>query len=59
MTCVFGRSRASKKHYIKATYYIDPALVKRLKIMGVETHRDLSDLVNAAISDLVRKHEKR
>ena len=31
----------------------------RLKIMGVETDRDLSDLVNEAIGDLVGKHEKR
>ena len=49
----------SKKHFIKATYCVDPALVKRLKIMGVETDRDLSDLVNEAICDLVGKHEKR
>jgi hypothetical protein len=38
--------RASKKHYIKATYYVDPALVKRLKILGVEEDWDLSDLIN-------------
>ena len=59
MTSVFGWSWPSKKHLIKATYYVDPALVKRLKIMGVETDRDLSDLVNEAISDLLGKREKR
>ena len=59
MTSVFECSRASKKHFIKATYYVDPALVKRLKILGVEEDRDLSDLVNEAISDLLGKHEKR
>jgi len=57
MTSVFGRSRASKKHYIKATYYVNPALVKRLKIFGVEEDRDLSDLVNEAIGDLLGKPE--
>ncbi len=45
--------RASKRHYIKVTYYVDPALVKRLKTLGVEEDRDLSDLVNEAISDLL------
>ena len=49
--------RASKKHYIKATYYVDPSLVKRLKILGVETDRDLSELVNEAIGDLLKKRE--
>jgi len=38
---------------------MSPSFVKRLKIMGVETGRDLSDLVNEAIGDLVGKHEKR
>ena len=57
MTSVFEWLRASKKHFIKATYYIDPALVKRLKILGVEEDRDLSDLVNEAIGDLVGKRE--
>ena len=52
-----GSQRASKKHFIKATYYVDPALIKRLKILGVEEDRDLSDLVNEAISDLLGKRE--
>jgi len=47
----------SKKHFIKATYYVDPALIKRLKILGVELDWDLSYLVNDAISDLLGKHE--
>ena len=32
---------------------------KRLKILGVEEDRDLSDLVNEAISDLLGKRERR
>ena len=31
----------------------------RLKILGVEEDRDLSDLVNEAIGELLGKHEKR
>jgi hypothetical protein len=31
---------------------------QRLKILGMEEDRDLSDLVNEAIGDLVGKHEK-
>ena len=57
ITSVFEWSRASKKHFIKATYYVDPALVKRLKILGVEEDRDLSGLVNEAIGDLLEKRE--
>jgi len=30
---------------------------QRLKILGMEEDRDLSDLVNEVISDLVGKHE--
>ena len=59
MASVFRRSRASKKHFIRATYYADPALVKRLKILGVEENRDLSDLVNEAIGDLLEKNKGR
>ena len=51
------QQRASKKHFIKATYYVDPALVKRLKMLCVEKDGDLSDLVNEAISDLLKKRE--
>ena len=38
---------------------MSPSLVKRLKILGVEEDRDLSDLVNEAIGDLLGKREKR
>ncbi len=40
---------------IKATYYINRDLVKKLKYAGVDTGRDLSDLVNEAIGDLLIK----
>ena len=55
MTSVFGWSWPSKKHLIKATYYVDPALVKRLKMLGVVEDWNLSDLLNEAISDLLGK----
>lgn len=42
-----------KQKPIKATYYIDPALIKRLKYLSVERNADLSSLVNEAIRDLV------
>lgn len=42
----------------KVTYYIkDPALVKKLKLLGVEKERDLSSLVTEAIEDLIKKYE--
>ena len=46
------------KKELKATYYVDPALVKRLKMLGVVEDWNLSDLVNEAIGDLLGKHEK-
>jgi len=42
----------------KVTYYIkDLALVKKLKLLGVEKERDLSGLVTEAIEDLIKKYE--
>ena len=42
----------------KVTYYIkDPALVKKLKLLGVEKERDLSSLVTEAIEDLLKKYK--
>lgn len=41
----------------KATYYINkPELIKKLKQVGLDTERDLSDLVSEAIEDLVNKY---
>ena len=42
---------------IKATYYVDPALIKSLKFLAVTVDKDLSALVNEAIQDLLTKHE--
>ncbi len=43
----------------KVTYYIKrPELIKQLKLVGVNTERDLSDLVGEAIEDLVIKYTK-
>jgi len=42
----------------KVTYYIkDIALVKKLKLLGVEKERDLSSLVTEAIGDLIKKYK--
>jgi hypothetical protein len=42
----------------KVTYYIkNPALVKKLKLLGVEKERDLSSLVTEAIEDLIIKYK--
>lgn len=49
-----GTDQATAK--IKATYYMSPELVKKLKLVGVEKNRDLSDLVAEAVEDLVKKY---
>jgi len=42
----------------KVTYYIkNTALVKKLKLLGVEKERDLSSLVSEAIGDLINKYK--
>ncbi|MBA7578580.1 ribbon-helix-helix domain-containing protein [Candidatus Atribacteria bacterium 1244-E10-H5-B2] len=41
----------------KVTYYIDPALIKKLKYLSVKKERDLSSLVSKAIKDLIKKYE--
>ncbi len=44
----------------KVTYYIkNPELIKKLKQIGLDTERDLSDLVTEAIEDLVKKHNSK
>ena len=43
---------------IKATYYIQKELTKRLKYVAADTDRDLSNLVNEAINDLVNKYNR-
>ena len=40
---------------VKATYYIEPALIKSLKFLAIEQDTDLSALVNTAIRDLIAK----
>ena len=49
-------SMTAKQRPKKATFYIDPTRIKRLKLLGVEKERDLSALVNEAIEDLLKKH---
>jgi len=42
----------------KVTYYIkSPALIKKLKHLGIEKERDLSSLVTEAIEDLIKKYK--
>ncbi len=44
----------------KVTYYIkDPDIIKRLKQIGLDTERDLSDLASEAIEDLVKKYNSK
>lgn len=42
----------------KATYYLEPSLIKSLKLIGIEKDRDLSNLVSEAIEDLIKKYSK-
>ena len=51
--------KAVKQYAIKkATYYIKkPTLIKELKLLSVESERDLSDLVTEAIEDLIKKYK--
>ena len=43
------------RNKVKATYYIEPQLIKQLKLLAVERNTDLSALVSEAIEDLVGK----
>ena len=38
---------------------LDQALVKELKYLGVDQERNLNDLVEEAIQDLLKKYKKR
>lgn len=48
----------SKPATKKATYLIEPGLIKDLKILSAETDRDLSNLVSEAIKDLIEKYSQ-
>lgn len=47
-----------KTKYKKATYYIRLELIKKLKLLGIETERDLSNLMNEAIELLLKKYKQ-
>ncbi len=50
-------SKTAAEKPIKATYYIKkPELIKRLKQLGLDQDRDLSNLVTEAIEDLLKKY---
>lgn len=38
---------------------LDQALMKELKYLGVDQDRNLNDLVEEAIKDLLKKHKKK
>jgi len=40
----------------KATFYIEPDLIKGLKLLGIQREKNLSDLVNEAIIGLLEKY---
>ncbi len=44
----------------KVTYYIkNPDIIKKLKQIGLDTERNLSDLTSEAIEDLVKKYNSK
>lgn len=47
---------ADKK--VKATYYLDPGLIKKLKLLAIERETDLSALVGEAIKNLLEDAKK-
>ena len=52
------KQQDSKTVKKKVTYYIAPELIKKLKFLGVEKNRDLSDLIGEAINDLLKKYKQ-
>ncbi len=42
----------------QVTFRIDKLILKKLKFLGVEKDRSLTDLYLEAISDLLKKYEK-
>jgi Ribbon-helix-helix domain len=51
-----GKKQLSGK--VKTTYYVSKELIQRLKDLAAETDRDLSNLVNEAIKELLIKYGK-
>lgn len=49
-----GESSPAGQERKKATYYVRKDLIKRLKMLGAETEKDLSQLVEEAIEGLLK-----
>jgi hypothetical protein len=45
-----------KRH---VTFRVEPVIIKKLKFLGVEKDRTLTDLFLEAIQDLLKKYEKK
>lgn len=41
--------------YMRATFYVDPAQFKRLKLKAVELDRDYSDCIREAMNDWLKR----
>ena len=47
--------KGSKKLF---TVRLDEAVIRDLKLLAVDLHKQISDLLSEAITDLVRKHNR-
>jgi len=45
------------KAFTKVNYYLAPELVKRIKVLSAKQERELSDLADEAMRDLLKKHK--
>jgi hypothetical protein len=45
------------KAFTKVNYYLAPELVKRIKVLSAKQGRELSDLADEAMRDLLKKHK--
>ena len=43
----------------QVTFRIDPAIIKKIKFLGVEQDRSLTDIFLEALKDLLKKYEKK
>jgi len=47
------------KAFTKVNYYLEPELVKRIKLLAVQQGKELSELADEAMRDLLKKHKAR
>ena len=55
---IYKANMDKEKKRVPFTTTLDPGLIKRLKILAIELNKDVNDLIEDAMQEIVKKYEK-